>query len=41
MLFNFQIFLIGSVKYLIDVGFKCCSCLQEPAVMFSEEYQVS
>lgn len=41
MLYNFQIFLIGSVKYLIDVGFKCCSYLQEPAVMFSEEYQVS
>lgn len=38
---NFQIFLIESVKYLIDVGFKCCSRLQEPAVMFSEEYQVS
>ena len=38
---NFQMFLIGSVKYLIDVGFKCCSYLQEPAVMFSEEYQVS
>ena len=36
-----QNFLIGSINNLSDSDFKCCSHLQEPAVMFSEEYQVS